>query len=103
MKVVMVTYKVRLSLNWALSTRREKIPRCYPASISNTVLGSGYQEEDDIPRCYQVSRDVQPRALRKAAQLSALLSARASIVGREGEDMETLPERQQLTQVRRRT
>ena len=30
MKVVMVTYKVRLSLNWALSTRRKKIPRCYP-------------------------------------------------------------------------
>lgn len=37
-----------------------------------------------IHRCYQVSRDVQPRALRKAAQLSALLSARAPIVGRGG-------------------
>ena len=47
MKAVMVTCEVRLSLSWALGTRRKTIPRSYPASISNTVLGSGYQEEDD--------------------------------------------------------
>ena len=73
-----VTQHPSVTLFWALGTRRKM-----------------------IHRCYQVSRDVQPRALRKAAQLSALLSARAPIVGRGGEDMETLPERWQLTQVRR--
>lgn len=47
MKVVVVTREVRLSLRWSLGTRRKTIPRSYPASFSNTVLGSGYQEEDD--------------------------------------------------------
>ena len=56
-----VTQHPSVTLFWALGTRRKM-----------------------IPRCSQVSRDVQPRSLRKAAQLSALLSARAPIVGRGG-------------------
>lgn len=99
MKVVMVTREMRLSLNWALSTKRKAIPRCYPASISNTVLGSGYQEEDDagVTRCRDAAQGSQKSCPTLCLALSKGFHCREGRGGHGG----LLPERQQLTQVRK--